>query len=47
MQCIVADCKFYAEIEDVYKSRGENDKFGFKELQKKVQEKFKNSLKDD
>lgn len=36
LKALVADCKLFGEIEDVYKSKGESEnKFGFRDLQRK------------
>ena len=48
LQALLADCKQYGEIEDIYKNKGEQqNKFGFRELQRKCNEESLKSLKSD
>jgi hypothetical protein len=48
LQPLIVDCKLFSEIEDVYKSKGEpENKFGFRELQRKCNEEYSKSLKSD
>jgi molybdopterin-guanine dinucleotide biosynthesis protein A len=48
MQEIIINCKFYGDAEDIlYKSKGEVDKIGFRNLQNRCQEELGKCLKSD
>lgn len=46
LQALLPDCKFFSEVEDIYKSKGEpENKFGFRDLQRCCNDELSKCLK--